>query len=110
MSGNCTDHKIAHNITTLANIPLVAWLVISLFCLAGASYEEFSAWIAHPVNIVASIFFVIVTLRHFTLELEVVFEDYISRIWLRNLITYGLKTFWAVLAVSSIVSILKIAL
>ena len=46
-----TGHKIAHNITTLTNIPLVAWVMYSIFSLRDASYEEFTAWMSHPVSI-----------------------------------------------------------
>lgn len=110
MSGNCTDHKTAHNVTTIANIPLVLWLICSIFSLAGAGYDEFILWMSHPVNIVAAILFVILTLKHFTLELEVVFEDYISHICLRRFVIFIMKSFWFILAVAAIISILKIAL
>ena len=110
MSGNATDHKIQHNITTIANIPLVAWFICTVFAVAGTGYEGFEDWMAHPVNIVAAILFVIVTLRHFTLEIEVVLEDYISRIGLRNTVIYAMKGIWLVLAITAIISILEIAL
>ncbi len=110
MSGNCTDHKTEHNVTTIANIPLVAWLICSIFTLAGAGYDEFTLWMSHPVNIVAAILFVILTLRHFALELEVVFEDYISCVCVRRFVIFSMKSFWFVLAITAIVSILKLAL
>jgi succinate dehydrogenase hydrophobic membrane anchor protein len=110
MSGNATDHKITHNLTTLANIPLVAWLICTVLAVGGAGYEGLANWMQHPVNIVAAILFVVVTLKHFTLEIEVVLEDYISRVGLRNTIIYTLKGFWLVLSVTAIISILKIAL
>ena len=110
MSGNCTDHKTAHSITTLANIPLLAWLIYSIFALAGKDYEAFTAWMAHPVNIVAAILFVVVTLKHFTLELEVVFEDYISCVCIRKVVILAMKTFWLILGLAAVVSVLKLGI
>ncbi len=77
---NCTDHKTAHNLTTLVNIPLVIWLIVTVFTVGKGPYTDLIAWMSHPVNIIAGILFVVVTLKHFVLELEVVFEDYIANI------------------------------
>lgn len=106
---HATAHKVAHNITTLANIVLVGWLFCSIYALSGSTYEEFSAWMANPVNIVAAILFVIVTLRHFSLELQVVMEDYISCVWFRHLKIHGMNIVFLILGIATIVSILKIA-
>lgn len=105
-----TSHKFTHNVTTLANIPLLAWLICSIISLAGKGYEEFEAWMAHPVNILAAIFFVVVSLKHFTLELEVVLEDYISNICLRKAIILGINIFALVLGTAAIVSVLKLGI
>ena len=103
-------HKLAHDITTLAIIPLIAWVMYSVFSLRGASYEEFTAWMSSPVSILMAILFVIVTLKHFALELQVVMEDYISCQWLRVMKVIGMKLFFTVLGIVAIVSILKVAL
>ena len=105
-----THHKIMHNITTLTNIPLVAWVMYSIFSLRDASYEEFTSWMAHPVSIVAAILFVISTLKHFALELQVVYEDYISCQCLRRFKVISMKLLFLVLGIAAIISILKIAL
>lgn len=107
---HATAHKVAHNITTIANIPLVAWVICSVFALAGTGYEGFVSWMEHPVNMIAAILFVAVTLKHFSLEIEVVVEDYVSKICVRKAIILMLKAFWLVLGLTAIISILKIAL
>ena len=105
-----TGHKLAHNFTTLANIPLVAWLIYSIFSLRAATYEDFTLWLSNTPNVILSIAFVIVTLRHFTLELEVVFEDYIADIRLRGFVIAAMKIFWFALGLATIASILKVGL
>lgn len=102
-----TGHKVAHNFTTLLNIPLVAWLIYSIFSLRGADYAALTNWITQPCNMIVSILFVVITLLHFTLELEVVFEDYISDLKRRHFVIGLLKAFFAVLGVATIISILK---
>ena len=104
-----TMHKLAHNVTTLTNIPLVAWVMYSTFSLKDASYEEFVAWMAHPLSVVVAILFVLSTLKHFALELQVVYEDYISCKCLRLFKVIGMKLFFIALGTATIVSILKIA-
>lgn len=104
-----THHKMLHNITTLTNIPLVAWVIYSIFSLRNASYEEFTVWMSHPVSVLVAILFVISILKHFALELQVVYEDYISCKCLRILKVVGMKIFFFVLGTATIISILKIA-
>lgn len=104
-----TGHKIAHNITTLVNIPLVAWVMYSIFSLREANYQEFTAWMSHPVSVLVAVLFVISTLKHFALELQVVYEDYISCKCLRIAKVIGMKLLFLVLGIATIISILKIA-
>ncbi len=104
-----TGHKIAHNVTTLANIPLVLWFIYTVFSLRSGVYEDFAAWMAQPVNLIAGILFVGVTLKHFVLEIEVVFQDYVSNVSVRHFCIIMMKAFALVLGVSAIVSLLKIA-
>ena len=103
-------HKLAHDITTLLNIPLVAWVMYSIFSLRNASYGEFVAWMSNPISIVMAILFVVVTLKHFALELQVVMEDYIASKGLRMVKIVGMKLFFFALGVTTIISILKVAL
>ena len=102
-------HNLMHDITTLLNIPLLAWVIYSVVSLRNAGYDDFIAWMSHPVSIVAAILFVMVTLKHFALELQVVYEDYISCKCLRMIKVVGMKLFFIVLGVTTIISILKIA-
>lgn len=104
-----TGHKIAHNITTVTNIPLVAWVMYSIFSLRYASYEEFTAWMSHPVSILVAVLFVVSTLKHFALELQVVYEDYISCVCLRRLKITGMKLLFLIVGIAAIISILKLA-
>ena len=103
-----TEHKLKHDITSLLNIPLVAWVIYTVYSLRDATYAEFTAWFSHPFGIVVAILFVIVTLKHFALELQV-YEDYISCKCLRMIKVVGMKLFFFVLGTATLISILKLA-
>ena len=103
-------HKLLHDITTLMNIPLVAWVIYSIVSLRNASYDEFMTWMSNPISIVVAILFVIVTLKHFALELQVVMEDYIANTSLRMFKIIGMKIFFLAIGIATIISILKVAM
>lgn len=102
-------HYLMHGITTIANIPLVLWVIYSIFTLRNDSYEAVVAWMAHPVSIVLGILFIITTFKHFTLELQVVYEDYISCKATRMVTVLGTKLVFLLVGIAGIVSILKMA-
>lgn len=104
-----TSHKMLHTLTTLTNIPLVVWVMYSVYSLKSATYVEFTTWMSHPFSIIVSILFVLSTLKHFALELQVVYEDYISCKCLRMIKLVGMKILFLVLGITTIISILKIA-
>ncbi len=102
-------HWMAQRITALALIPLVVWLVYSIVDLKGASYAEFMAWTASPINAVLMIFFVIASFYHGVLGAQVVVEDYIKCKCLKMTKLIAHKLFFTALAIATIFSILKIA-
>lgn len=110
LNHDATGHKLAHNLTTILNIPLVAWLIYTLISLRDAAYEDVGSWFTHPLNMVVGILFVFVTLKHFTLEIEVVIEDYVSNIPARKCAIIALKVIWLVLGLTTTISILKLGL
>ena len=105
-----THHMIAHNITTLTNIPLVLWVMYSVISLRGGSYDDLMAWVGSPITVLLLILFVISVFKHFALELQVVFEDYVSCKCARMIIVVGMKLFFFVLGLGTILTVLKVAL
>ncbi|NQZ14378.1 MAG: succinate dehydrogenase, hydrophobic membrane anchor protein [Alphaproteobacteria bacterium] len=104
-----THHHMLHDITTIANIPLIGWVIYTIFSLRNATYEEFTVWMSHPVSIVVAVLFVLTTFKHVTGELQVVFEDYVPCRVMRTILVLGVKLVFLVLGVASIVALMKIA-
>lgn len=102
-------HWMAQRITAIANIPLVLWVVYSVFNLQGVSYLEFTEWLSSPLNAILAILFVLNSFYHAKLGNQVIIEDYISCVCFRNFKLIGQKLFFVALGVATIFSILKIA-
>ncbi len=103
------DHWMLQKITAIANIPLVLWLMFSIISLQGATYVEFTEWLAKPPHAILMILLVISVMFHARLGAQVVTEDYISNEGFKMFKLIGQKLFFFGLAVACIFSILKIA-
>ncbi len=104
-----THHWLMQRVTAVASVPLVFWVVYSIFKLQGADYAAFTTWLASPVNAVLSILFVLNSFYHAMLGNQVIIEDYISCRWFRMTKLIGMKLFFIALGVACIFSILKIS-
>ncbi len=107
---NGTEHWYMQRITAIANIPLSLWIVWSFLSLIGASYDEFTIWLAYPLNAILMIIFVLNVFYHAYLGIQVVIEDYISNEAFKTVKLIGVKLFFFAASVAAIFSILKIAL
>lgn len=103
------DHWMKQKITAIANVPLILWLIWSIVSLQGASYAEFTGWLAQPVNAILMILLIISVCIHAKLGAQVITEDYIHRECMKNFKLIGQKLFFFGVAVACIFSVLKIA-
>mgnify|MGYP001038747578 CR=1 FL=1 len=103
------DHWMKQKITALANIPLIIWLIWSILGLQGASYDEFTMWLGHPVNAILMILLIISVCFHAKLGAQVITEDYISCECFKMVKLIGQKLFFFAIAVACIFSVLKVA-
>lgn len=103
------DHWLKQKITALANIPLMVWLIWSIIGLRGASHEQFTTWLAQPLNAILMILLIISVCIHAKLGAQVITEDYISTEWFKMFKLIGQKLFFFGIAVACIFSVLKIA-
>ncbi len=103
-------HWLSQRVTAISNFFLVTWLVYSIVQLRGATYEEFTGWLAMPLNATLFILFILSTFYHAVLGTQVITEDYVPSHGTRLVTLIVLKLAFAALGVASIVSILKVAL
>lgn len=104
------EHWLSQKITAIANVPLVLWLVWSIVSLQGASYAEFTAWLAQPCHAILMILTIICVMYHAKLGTQVITEDYVHCKCKKKAMLIGLKLAFFGLGVACIFSVLKIAL
>lgn len=105
-----THHWLMQRVSAVASLPLIIWMVYSIFKLQGATYGEFTTWLSNPLHAVLAILFILSTFYHAVLGNQVIVEDYISCKWFRMTKLIGMKLFFIALAVACIFSILTLAL
>lgn len=72
-----TGHWWWQRLTAIALVPLVIWLVWSLYAMAGADLETVRAWLARPLNSLLMVSTLIALFYHAQLGMQVVIEDYV---------------------------------
>lgn len=72
-----TGHFIAERVTAIALMVLTPWFLISLALLDGG-YDGARAWVGQPFNAIGVGLFILITLYHTRLGLQVIVDDYIG--------------------------------
>jgi succinate dehydrogenase / fumarate reductase membrane anchor subunit len=79
-----THHWIVQRVTALALIPLSLYVLISFFNHAvSGGYSGAVYWLQSPLSATFTILFLLAGLRHGTIGLQVVIEDYIHSEWVK---------------------------
>jgi succinate dehydrogenase / fumarate reductase membrane anchor subunit len=74
-----TEHFWKQRVTATALIPLTIWFLAAMLGLVGADQTAVMAWLHAPVHAVLMILFILAALKHMTLGVQVVIEDYVPR-------------------------------
>ena len=108
-AGEGSEHWMAQRVTAIANIPLMIWFIYSMAGMVGATYTQFTGWLAQPLNAILMILLIISVFYHAKLGAAVIVEDYISCKVFKNIKLIGQKLFFFAAAVACIFCVLKIA-
>jgi succinate dehydrogenase / fumarate reductase, membrane anchor subunit len=103
-------HWWLQRVTAVALIPLTLWFVCEALRLVGASHEELLAWIGGPIPVVLLISLVLATFYHLALGLQAVIEDYVVGETTRMATLLVIKGVIVLLALTCLISILKLGL
>ena len=102
-------HWWRQRITAASNLFLLAWFMISLTRLSAFDYDTMSAWLRSAWVAVPMILLVLSTCWHARLGLQVLIEDYQEDEGRVGTLV-AMEFFLAVIAVTALFSILRIAL
>ncbi|HTC09599.1 MAG TPA: succinate dehydrogenase, hydrophobic membrane anchor protein [Acetobacteraceae bacterium] len=103
-------HWWAQRLTAVALVPLTLWFVWSALHLVGASHDAMLAWIGGPIPVVLLIALVLATFYHLALGMQIVIEDYVSSELPRLITLLAIKGVIILLALTCLISILKLGL
>jgi len=103
-------HWWLQRVSSLALVPLSLWFVYSVLVLTGIEYGQAVAWLGRPLHASFMLLFVVTAIYHGELGVEVVLEDYVPNLGLRWALVLAVKFVAALLAVLSVVYVLKVAM
>lgn len=105
-----TAHWFAERVSSVALVPLTLWFILALFSLAGAPRSAVAAWLSSPFNAALMLALILITFQHMAMGLQVVMEDYIHAEKTRLAAVLAMKGVTAVLALMSVIAVLKLAI
>ena len=103
-------HWWAQRVSAVGLVPLTLWFIYSLLALGAAPHAAVLAWAHEPLTLVLLLTLAGLTFYHMQLGLQVVIEDYVHDDTRRLIALLVVKGVTILLAVTSIVAILKIGL
>ena len=104
------SHWWLQRVSAVALIPLCLWFVYSVLSILGAPHAAVVAWFGSPLNSSLMLLFVLVSLYHGQIGVQVVIEDYVHTKSLNIGLLLLVKGLSALLAVVAVVSVLKVAI
>jgi succinate dehydrogenase / fumarate reductase membrane anchor subunit len=94
----------------VALVPLTLWFILVMYRLIGVPRAAIAAWASSPVNATLMIALILITFHHMALGLQVVIEDYVHSERTRLASILAMKGATGLLAIASLVAVLKLAL
>jgi succinate dehydrogenase / fumarate reductase membrane anchor subunit len=76
-AGDGVGHWWAQRFSAILLAGLTLWLVLAMGSVIGASHADAAAWLSQPFNAAMAILFVVTSLYHAKLGLQVIIEDYV---------------------------------
>ncbi len=95
-------------VSAVALAPLSLWMAVNLSLLPDTTYAEVIHWMSLPWNTILLLSFILLTLYHAMMGLQVVIEDYVHNDWMKIIGMLGIKILTAFLALSTAFSVLRI--
>lgn len=103
-------HWWHQRITALILVPTSFWLVVFLHKALTAAYAETVAWLAAPFNALVMMVWLVLVCYHAALGVQVVLEDYVSNLPLRERAISVCNGFFIGLAGASLLALISIIL
>lgn len=103
-------HWWHQRITALVLVPLSFWLIAFLQKALHAPYADTLAWLSSPLNALAIGLWLVLVTYHAALGIQVVFEDYVSNIPVREWAIRLSHSFFALIGAASLITLFVVFL
>ena len=104
-----TSHFWWQRLTSVANIFLTIFLLVSVLVHMGGDYQEIRAYLGSPFVSIALMLFVISTVFHMYLGFKVIIEDYVQHEGWKILSLMGNVFFCIAIGFACLFAILKLS-
>ena len=108
-AGDGVSHWWAQRFSAILLVFLTIWLVYALASLIGADHAVAAAWLSSPFNAAMAILFVVTSIYHGKLGLQVVIEDYVHHRFTEVALQVLVKIISIVGGLLAVIAILKVA-
>lgn len=109
-AGEGTGHFWTQRLTAIALVPLMIWLAFSIASLPGRDYLSVREWLSGPFTSVAMILVIVTGFYHARLGLHEIAIDYVPSTAARTVTMIAINFAAAILAVTGVFAVLRIAL
>ena len=103
-----SHHWWRQRVSAVALFPLTLWFALALSQLPAAGHAQVVAWMSQPWNSVLLLAFILLTIYHAMLGLQVVMEDYVHHDGVKIAGMLGVRLVSAFLALASSFALLRI--
>ncbi|MGY6275411.1 succinate dehydrogenase, hydrophobic membrane anchor protein [Methylomonas sp. MgM2] len=104
-ANHATTHFLHQRITSLLLIPLSFWLLAFLNKAMNASYADTVDWLTSPLNAAAIAIWSVAVIYHAALGVQVVIEDYVSTISIRQGVIFASNLCFLILGIAAVSAI-----
>lgn len=112
--GNGASHGgsktfLAQRLTAVALIPLAIWFVVSLMVAMTGPGEAAAVWLAQPINAGLLAALILIALKHATIGVQVILEDYVhsaGTLAVSKVLLYGVALTTALATVAGLIVVL----
>ncbi|MEE4331267.1 MAG: succinate dehydrogenase, hydrophobic membrane anchor protein [Wenzhouxiangella sp.] len=108
-AGDGVGHWWAQRFSAILLVFLTTWVVYALVSLIGASHAAAADWLARPFNAAMGVLFVVTSIYHGKLGLQVIIEDYIHNRATEVVLQLAVKIASIIGALLAVFAILKLA-
>ena len=109
-AGSGLSHWWAQRFSAIGLVFLTVWLIWMLGSIVGASHAEVVSTLSHPFHAAMAILFVVASIYHGQLGLQVIIEDYSSSHLRATALIVSVRIISILGGLLAVIAILKLAL